>query len=282
MDDKEKPQIYIPTPQESALFSKPPENSGRYESGTTVTKEGFSLLINVLPVKSRTTGLCYQLGGLFIQNSGRQHVDNKRDILAKQEQQIKALLGIKTDSSYRRVCIFNTRVGQLVAISAAYNISKAKKIRTQEKEGSTDNVYERYSEFYERILLINGVGVLYHRLALDNSIDPQDLIRQLKILDIKWMRGERTTLDFIGLDMTPESEEDEQDTFRSSLRDIDKIIAEQYGFSQDDINLTIAGDSGVAVAEFNPETDRLKNHVRIITHEDLEHLIENFKSALLN
>jgi len=82
--------------------------------------------------------------------------------------------------------------------------------------------------------------------------------------------------------MTPESEEDEQDIFRSSLRDIDKIIAQEYGFSQDDIDLTIAGDSGVAVAEFNPEKDRLKNHIRIITHEDLERLIENFKTALLN
>jgi len=92
----------------------------------------------------------------------------------------------------------------------------------------------------------------------------------------------KKTLDFIGLDMTPESEEDEQDIFRSSLRDIDKIIAEQYGFSRDEIDLTIAGDSGVAVAEFNPETDRLKNHVRIITHEDLERLIENFKSSLMN
>ena len=273
---EERTPIYIPTPQELDFFSKPSENSGRYQAGTTVTKDGFSLLINVLPTKSRTD-LYYQLGGLFIQNSGRQHVDNKKKVLSQQEQQIKTLLGIKTDSAYRRVCIFNTRIGQLVAISSAYNISKAKRIQTQEED--TDKLYERHPEFYDRIVLINGVGVLYHRLALDN---PQDLIRQLKILDIKWMRGERTTLDFIGLDMTPESEEDEQDIFRSSLRDIDKIIAQEYGFSQDDIDLTIAGDSGVAVAEFNPEKDRLKNHIRIITHEDLERLIENFKTALLN
>ena len=107
---------------------------------------------------------------------------------------------------------------------------------------------------------MNGTGVLYHKLALLNNNNDISLKEQLHEVDVYWSQNHNATNQFLGLEKKGKKE---------------ATIDDAIGYENEGGVYEAQPQDGLRVSLFGYTINKT-------THEHIEKLIKNFKTALLN